>query len=248
MKRDDIVLLLSEDESYLVEVSSPAFHTKSGMIDPKKLRKKKFGGNIKSYTGKKFSIVKPNILDIIDKKVKRSAQVIMPKDVALILAYTGIGPGDNVVDAGTGSGYLAILIANYVKPGKVVTYEKSKRFAKIAKRNIKSSGLKSIKLKERDVTKGIGEKNVDAVMLDLQNSQKAVKHAYKALRAGGWLVVYSPTVESLMGVLESIKKRDFCKVKTVENIVREWKTGPTVRPKTMGLMHTGFLTFARKLK
>jgi tRNA (adenine57-N1/adenine58-N1)-methyltransferase len=248
MKKGELALLLSKDESYLVEVSSADFHTKSGMIKLGELRKKKFGDEIKTHTGKEFTIVKPDILDIIDKKVKRSAQVIMPKDVALILAYTGIGPGDNVVDAGTGSGYLAILLANYVRPGKIVTYEKSKRFAEIARRNIKSSGLKNIRLKEKDITKDIDEKNVDAVILDLQKSQKAINHAYKALRAGGWLVVYSPTIESLMTVLKPIRKKDFCRVKTVENIVREWKTGPTTRPRTMGLMHTGFLTFARKLK
>jgi tRNA (adenine57-N1/adenine58-N1)-methyltransferase len=248
MKNGELVLLLSNDESYLVKVSNNALHTQSGVIRLDKLKNKKFGNEIKSHIGKKFSIVKPNILDILDKGMKRSAQVVLPKDVALILAYTGIGPGDNVVDAGTGTGYLAIFVANCVRPGKVVTYENDKRFARIARQNIKSSGLKNIRLKERDVTKGISERNLDIVTLDLQKSQNAVQHAYKSLRVGGWLVVYSPTVESLIAVLKSIRKKNFCEVNTVENIVREWKTGLTTRPRTIGLTHTGFLTFARKLK
>lgn len=247
MKVGELALLLSEGESYLVEVSNRAINVQSGMIDLSKLKNKKFGGTISTHKGKKFLIVKPNIRDIIEKRVKRSAQIIMPKDAALIFAYTGIGPGDNVVDAGTGTGYLAILLANYVNPGKVVTYEKDKRFAKIARLNIAASGLKNIRLKEKDVTKGIDEKNVDAVTLDMQNPQRAIKHAYKALRPGGWLFVYSPTVESLMAAVKVIKK-GFSDLKTVENIVREWKVELTTRPKTMGLMHTGFLTFARKLK
>jgi len=248
VKIGELALLLSREESYLVEVSDRTLHIQSGMIDLGKLKKKKFGGEIKTHTGKKFSIVKPNIRDIVDKKVKRSAQVMMPKDIALILAYTGIGPSDNVVDAGTGTGYLSILLANYVSTGKVVTYEKEGRFVKVAKRNIKSSGLKNIKLKEKDINKGIDEKNVDAVTLDMKNPQRAINHAYKSLVAGGWLIVYSPTIESLKVAVNTIKKKDFCELKTVENIVREWKVELTTRPKTMGLMHTGFITFARKLK
>jgi len=248
VKTGKLALLLSKDESYLVEASNRILHTQNGMVNLGELKKKKFGSIIKTHTGKKFSIVKPNIRDIVDKKVRRSAQVMMPKDIALILAYTGIGPGDNVVDAGTGTGYMSILLANYVTPGKVVTYEKDKRFVKIAKHNIKSSGLKNIRLKERDVNKGVGEKNLDAVTLDMKNPQRAINHAYKSLTAGGWLIVYSPTIESLKDAVNSIKKKDFCELKTVENIVREWKVELTTRPKTMGLMHTGFITFARKLK
>lgn len=184
-----------------------------------------------------------NFLD----KAKRGPQIIMPKDAALILAYTGIGPGSKVVDAGAGSGFLAIFLANYVRPGKVVTYENKKRFVKIVKKNIKSSGLsKFIRLREEDVTKGIKEKNVDLVTLDLKDVKKVIGHSYRALKVGGWLVVYSPHIEQVVTVMKEIKKKNFCETKVVENVVREWKVEKTTRPKTMGIMHTGFLTFAKK--
>jgi len=190
----------------------------------------------------------PNIKNIL-QKAARGPQIIMPKDAALILAYTGIGPGSKVVDAGTGSGFLAVFLANYVRPGKVVTYENDKRFVKIAEKNIKSSGLsKFIQLRKCDVTKGIKEKNADLVTLDLKGVKKAIPHAYRALKSGGWLAVYSPHVEQLIEVKREIKKKSFCGVKTVENIVREWKVEKTTRPRTVGIMHTGFLTFAQKAK
>jgi len=240
--------LFSRDESYLVEVSDRVFHTKSGIIELKKLKKKKYGDRIKTHLGKEFVLIKPNILDILNRKLKRLPQIIMPKDIGLIIAYSGIQQGNLVVDAGTGSGYLAILLANYVRPGKVVTYENEKRFFRVAKENIKLSGLsKFIKIKKKDITKGINEKNVDVVTLDMKDAKKVVKHAHKALRLGGWLVVYSPYIEQVKEVVNEMKRRKFSEIKIVENIVREWQVEKSVRPKTIGLMHTGFLTFARKM-
>jgi len=183
------------------------------------------------------------------KKLKRGPQIITPKDASLILAYTAVEPGSKIVDAGTGSGFLAIFLAKYLKPGKVYTYEKDERFQKLAKENIATVGFeKSITLRKADVTKGIKEKNVDLVTLDLKDANKAIPHAKKSLKNGGQIVVYSPTIEHLSRILGELKKQKFDQIKTVENIVREWKSDYTTRPKTMGIMHTGFLTFARKTK
>jgi len=182
-------------------------------------------------------------------KLKRGPQIITPKDSSLILAYTAVEPGSKVVDAGTGSGFLAIFLAKYLKPGKVYTYEKDERFQKLAKENIATVGLeKSITLRKADVTKGIKEKNVDLVTLDLKHANKVIPHAHKALKTRGQIVVYSPTIDHLSSTIKELKKRKFVQIKTVESIVREWKSEYTIRPKTMGIMHTGFLTFARKPK
>lgn len=248
MKTGEIVLLVSKDSSYLVEVSEKELHTKDGVFKLKELKKKELGDEIKTHLGKKFRIVKPSIIDILEKRLKRMPQIIMPKDLGLILAYTGISPGSLVVDAGSGSGFLAIFLANYVKPGKVVTYEINKKFVRIAKENIKSSGLSDfIRLKQKDITKGISEKNVDLVCLDMKNAEKVVKHAYKALKAGGYLVVYSPYIEQVKKVVKEVEKRNFSGIKIIENIVREWQLEKNLRPKTLGIMHTGFLIFARKI-
>jgi len=182
-------------------------------------------------------------------RLKRGPQVILPKDAALILAYSGIAPGSKVVDAGAGSGFLATFLGTYLRPGKVYTYENDERFLQLVKNNIRACGLEDVvTLKHADVTKGIKEKNVDLVTLDLKDAKKVVKHARKALADGGMVVIYSPTVDHLMGIIKELKKEKFSEIKTVENIVREWKTDLTTRPETMGLMHTGFLTFAGKVK
>ena len=242
-----MVLLVSKESSYLTEVRKSQLHTRDGILELSELLKRRFGENIKTHLCREFVIVKPNIKDILEKRVKRTAQVILPKDIALILAYTGISSDSLVVDAGTGTGYLAIFLANFIPNGRVVTYENDKKFAKTADENIKNSGMKNIKLKQKDITKHIEEKNADLVTLDMQNPHRAVKNAYGALKPGGWLVVYSPIIEEVISVNKEIRKYEFCNIETVENIIRVWQTERTTRPKNIGLMHTGWLTFARKL-
>ncbi len=242
------VMLLSKNESYFVNLErSQDLNTKSGIIKIKELKKKIFGSRIKTHLGKEFYIINPTILDKINKKVKRGAQVILPKDIGIILTYTGLRPDSKVIDIGAGSAYLSMFIANFVPNGKVISYENDKRFFKLANENVKVSGLKNIKIKFKDATKGLTDKNADLVTIDIQHPEKVIKHSYKSLKVGGYLVAYSPTVEELIKVADAIKKLNFSELKTVENIVREWQTERTTRPKTMGLMHTGFITFARKV-
>jgi tRNA (adenine57-N1/adenine58-N1)-methyltransferase len=248
VRNGEKILLLGKDSKYVVEVGKGKCQTKEGIVDLSSLRNKKFGQEIKTHLGKNLLIVKPTIVDFLQKSAKRLPQIIMPKDVALILAYTGINPGSLVVDAGAGSGFLSIFMAHYIKPGKIVTYEIEKVAAKLSRQNFKRVGMeKFIRLKQRDIRKGIEEKNVDLVMLDMKYAEKVVKHAYKSLKPGGWLVVYSPYIEQVKAVTEQIEKKSFSKPKTVENIVREWDVREHTLPARSGIMHTGFLTFARKV-
>jgi len=187
-----------------------------------------------------------SIIDFL-KKAKRGPQIILKKDFGMIVAETGCNPDWKVVDAGTGSGFLAMLLGNL--GCKIYTYEKEKRFYNIAKKNIKNSGLKNVKVKNSDITKGIKEKNLDMITLDMKNPEKVIKHGYKSLKSGGWLVIYSMHIEQIQRIWKELKKYDFKQLKILENIQREWQIeGRTfTRPKTHMLAHTGFLTFARKV-
>ena len=186
-----------------------------------------------------------NIIDFL-KKAKRGPAVITSKDIGDIIAFTGCAKGWKVVDAGTGSGFLALFLANL--GCDVYTYEKEKRFYDIAKKNIEKSGFKNIKIKKSDITNGIKERKVDMITLDMKNPEKVVKHAYKSLKSGGWLVVYSMHIEQVQKVWKELKKYKFGEKRILEKLSREWQIeGRTfTRPKTHMLAHTGLLTFARK--
>jgi len=181
-------------------------------------------------------------------KFKRGPQIVTLKDCALISAYAGIGGGDIVIEAGTGSGFLASYLANIVKPtGRIISYEKRKEFAEIAKKNIEIAGLDDIvKIKLKDIYKGIDEKNVDAVVLDLAEPWKAAKHAKKALKNGCYLIAYLPTIEQVKKLAETCEKIGM-KTKTVESINREILIRrKATRPETKGLLHTGYIVIAKK--
>lgn len=247
MKEKELALLLGKND-YLVEVEDRRLHTQDGVIDLSELKKKKYMNRIKSSSGQEFTIVKPTLTDILSKKAKRLPQIVMPKDASLILAYTGIRPDSLILDAGSGSGFLALFLAHYCSKGKVVTYEKRKEFAKVARKNIELTGLKNIILKEKDILEGIDEKNVDLITFDMKNAEKVVKNAYFSLKVGGWLVVYSPYIEQVKEVVKEINELDFTEIKTIENVSREWQVNHHTLPMRSGIMHTGFLTFARKGK
>jgi len=236
------ILLLGRKKTYMIRPI--LFSCEFGTIDLRKLVSKNFG--IKIKIGKEeFTVVKPNIIDFL-KKAKRGPQIVLPKDAALIISTTGCSPNWKVVDAGTGSGFLSMFLGNL--GCKVYTYEKRKEFYKIAKNNIKNLGLKNVILKNSDITKGIKEKNLDLITLDMQNPEKAIKHAFKSLKPGGWLAVYSMHIEEVKKIINELKKYDFINVKILENMQREWQSVKQfTRPRTYMLAHTGFLTFARKL-
>lgn len=186
-----------------------------------------------------------NIIDIF-RKARRGPQIISRKELGIIVAETGCREGWKVVDAGAGSGFSSMFFANL---GCIVySYENDKRWFKIAQDNFREFGFKNIKLKFKDVLKGIEEKNVDMILLDMKSAEKVVKDAYKVLRKDGWLVCYSLHIEQVIKIYKEMIKQKFYRVKILENIQREWQIeGNTfTRPKTNMLGHTGFLLFARR--
>ena len=77
-----------------------------------------------------------------------------------------------------------------------------------------------------------------------------MKDAYKALKTGGFLVVYTPQITQANKLVNLIlKDENFVYLKTAELIERKWRIkGEVSRPSFEGLGHTGFLSFFRRVK
>ncbi|MEM3623673.1 MAG: tRNA (adenine-N1)-methyltransferase [Candidatus Bathyarchaeia archaeon] len=249
MEGDYILLYLSQRKTYLVKAEAGKnFHTHKGFIKFDDLIGKEYGITVLSNLGYEFKALKPLLCDFIMKSVRKT-QITYPKDIALIIMFSGIGPGNLVVEAGTGTGALTTALAHYVKPeGKVYSYEIREEFQRTAEKNLKRAGLIDfVELKNKDVTAGIDESNVDAVILDLATPWLVVPHAYNALKPCGTIVSFSPTIDQVVKTVEALKENGFVNVETVECLMREMQVerGKT-RPQTLMTGHTGYITFARK--
>lgn len=244
-----VLLYLDQRRTYLVRAEAgKTFHTHKGFIKLDDLIGKEYGSTVASNLGVQFTVLKPLLRDYIMKSARRT-QIIYPKDIALIIVFSGIGPGSRVVEAGTGTGALTTALAHYVRPdGRVYSYEVRSEFLETAWKNIKRAGLADfVELKNKDITEGIDETDVDAVILDMATPWLVVPHAYKALKPCGTIVSFSPTIDQTVKTVEALRENGFIDIETVECLVRGMQTerGKT-RPQTLMTAHTGYITSARK--
>jgi len=246
---EQIILIDERGRKYLVKAERKQLQTDLGVVELGEAIGKEPGARLKSHLGKEFILLRPLIIDYL-QKLRRVPQIMLPKDAAQIVAHTGVGPGDLVVDAGAGSGSLAIFLGNLVKPnGRVVSYEVREDFKRVADANIQMTGLSDIvSVKLKDVYDGIDERDVDLVTLDLPQPERVLPHAELALKPGGHLAVFSPCIEPIQRLYVELPKYRFTHHRTMECLIREFEVGPgATRPSTRMIAHTGYLTFARRI-
>ncbi|RLI77462.1 tRNA (adenine-N1)-methyltransferase [Archaeoglobales archaeon] len=242
------IVLLRKNSSFLVEKFEGVLHTHHGKINLEELKQKKFGDEIKTHLGVKYRILPFNPSDFF-RHFRRSATPIMPKDVGAIIVHTGLTPDSLILDAGTGSGILAAYLAYFNKYGEVVTVEKRKDFAKVARENFKLARLKNIHQIVGDVNfvaDGF-KKEFDLIVLDMKGDAEFIPKAKELLKTSGYIAVYNPYFEATRKVYETMVKEDFKEVESFEIIkidLEHRRVG--TRPRTK-IWHTGFIVIGRKV-
>ena len=246
---ETVVLIDSSNRRYLLVVQNKTDKFKGiGVFNPASLVGKQYGKDC-DIGNKRFWLFRPSLQDKL-LGIKRKAQIILPKDSAHILMNCSISSGQKVLEVGIGSGSLTIALANAVAPdGKVISYDNREDFIKHAMKNLEISELDGyVTTKLKDISDGIDEKELDAVIIDIPNPWDGVSHAWEALKAGGYFCTYSPLISQVERTVKEIKKLNFIEVKTIENIQREMIVSERgTRPSFEMLGHTGYLTFARKV-
>jgi tRNA (adenine57-N1/adenine58-N1)-methyltransferase len=238
-------ILLSRQRKYLIKDLNKDMHIKEGNIKSKDLKKKR--GKIITNKGEEFYLLEPTFLDRYEK-IKRRAQIITKKDIGIILTETGINHKSRVLDAGTGTGTLAGYLGHIAK--EVISYEIREDFTEFAKKNIMLMGLKNVKIRNKDITKGITEKNLDLIVLDIREPWEAIKNVEKAIKIGGYLVVYTPQITQALQTVNEIQEQKirFIKIKTLEAGTREWELeGKISKPIKPMISHTAFITIYRRI-
>jgi len=216
------------------------------------------GTVVQFSNGKLMVAVHPTLAEYT-LKMPRGAQVIYPKDLAVIPMWADIYPGARVFEAGVGSGALTMALLRAVGDrGCVVSYEMRKDFAATATKNIERfmGKVPNHFLQIGDAYEGIeiGKGNsswlFDRVVLDLPEPWRVVPHAARALRSGGLYLSYVPTVPQIMQTVQALEQsRVFTMIQNFETLLRTWNIkGRSVRPDHRMVAHSGFITMARKIE
>ncbi len=248
-------------EGDLAEVIGKRFHrivtinagaeiqSHKGIIQMDDLIGKPWGSVVKSHNGNTFFILQPALTDLV-KHIPRNTQILYPKDIGFVLLSLAVGPGQRIVEAGTGSGALTIAFAHAIgDSGKVFSYDMRPEMQQVAAGNLRRAALESrVELKTRDIAEGFDETNVDALFLDIPNAYDYLSQARAALKPGGFFGSILPTMNQVTQLLSALQSAHFAFTEVCEIMIRYYRTEPDkFRPVDRMVAHTGFLIFARPL-
>lgn len=213
------------------------------------------GSEIVLSRGTRFFVLRPTLAEYT-LHMKRGAQILYPKDLALIPMWADVYPGATVIEAGIGSGALTIPLLNAIgEKGRLMSYEIREDFARRAIKNIEAyfnpSPLNDrLQIHNQSIYDGIVEEVVDRIVLDLPEPHLVVPHAVEKLRSGGIFLCFLPTVPQIEKVVLALQEaRVFEAIETFETMLRPWNIdGRSVRPSLRMVAHSGFITTARKVK
>jgi tRNA (adenine57-N1/adenine58-N1)-methyltransferase len=247
---DRVLLFDAKGRRYLVTlVDGGEFHTHAGPIAHSQLLGKSEGCLVRTTRGASYTAVRPTLAELV-LKMPRGAQVIYPKDLGPILMLADVFPAARILEAGVGSGALSMTL---LRAGATITgYELREEFANRARSNVVGflgeDVLERYRVEIRDVYDGVDETSLDRIILDLPEPWRVVKHAEAALRPGGILLCYLPSILQVSHLREALSHSGFGMEETLEVLQRTWHIeGQSVRPDHRMVAHTGFLTAARLL-
>ena len=226
------------------------FETHRGILQHDDLIGKLWGTQVFSHLGSPFFLLQPSLADLLID-LPRTTQILYPKDIGFILVTMGVGHGQRVMEAGTGSGSMTTALAYAVGPnGQVISYEVKPDVQNLARKNLTRFGLDSrVDFKLRDIGQGFDETDVDSFFLDVPNPYDYIAQVRAALKPGGFLCCLIPTFNQVEKTLYALRQNDFAFVEVCEILLRYYQAIPNrLRPTDRMVAHTGFLIFARRIE
>lgn len=211
---------------------------------------------VANHNGVEYLALRPLLTDFV-LSMPRGANIVYPKDAALIVTMGDIFPGARVVEAGVGSGALSMYLLRAIgESGQLDSFERRAEFAEIAKANVITQfgfepknwrvTLGDLQDKLSDV---VPKNEADRVVLDMLAPWECVEASANCLIPGGLIIGYVATVTQLSRFTEALRTSGyFAEPEAFETMFRSWHLqGLAVRPEHRMIGHTGFLVTARRL-
>ncbi len=226
------------------------FETHRGVLQHDDLIGKAWGTQVFSHLGSPFFLLQPSLGDLLTN-LPRTTQIMYPKDIGFILVTMGVGPGQTVMEAGSGSGSMTTALAYAIgAEGRVISYEVRSDMQNLARKNLTRFRLDTrVDFKLRDIGEGFDETDADSFFLDVPNPYDYIAQVRAALKPGGFLCCLIPTFNQVEKTLQSLRQTNFAFLEVCEILLRYYKPEPTrLRPTDRMVAHTGFLLFGRKIE
>jgi ubiquinone/menaquinone biosynthesis C-methylase UbiE len=132
-----------------------------------------------------------------DRLIRQAARIAPMTE--RLFRESGIGPGQRVLDLGSGLGDAAMLVARLVGPsGEVVGIERDDSSIARAKARVASAGLCNVTFKQSDVNEIAGHKPFDAavgrfILMFLPDPTEVLRSLVRCVRPGGVLAFQEPS-------------------------------------------------------
>jgi tRNA (adenine57-N1/adenine58-N1)-methyltransferase catalytic subunit len=250
---EQVLLIDQRGRRHLVMLrKGETFHSDRGWVAHDTMIGQADGSWVRTSKGTRYVVLRPTLAEYV-LDMPRGAQVIYPKDLAMVMFWADIHPGARVLEAGMGSGALTLALLRAVGPeGKVISYEQREDFARRALANIqlRMGEVTNLAVRLRPVEDGLGEEEgVDRAVFDLPEPWHLVEPVARVLRSGGIFLSYVPTIIQSHQLSEALRRhRGYTLVETFETLFRPWNIdGTSVRPFHRMVAHTGFITVARRV-
>ncbi|UNX56134.1 tRNA (adenine-N1)-methyltransferase [Georgenia sp. TF02-10] len=232
------------------------FQSQRGSFHHRELIGAEDGTVLTTATGHQLLALRPLLSDYV-LSMPRGAAVIYPKDAAQVVQMGDIYPGARVVEAGVGSGGLAMSLLSAIgERGHLLSVERRADFAEIAVANVESwfgGPHPAWEVVVGDLAEVLparaGPATVDRVVLDMLAPWENLAAVAEALVPGGLVLAYVATTTQLSRFVEDLRGTEqFAEPRAWESMVRTWHLeGLAVRPDHRMIGHTGFLVTARRL-
>jgi len=241
------------NRKWLLLEPGKVFHTTKGGVAHDDMIGHPDGLVVTSAGGAQYLVFRP-LLQQFMVSMPREAAVVYPKDAAHIVMFADIFPGARVLEAGVGSGALALALLRAIGPsGQLVSYERREEFAEVARRNVDTylGPQPQWRLVVGELADGLQSyaETFDRVVLDMLAPWECVDAVARVMEPAAVLCCYVTTTTQ-MGRLADQLRADggFTEPVIHEVMVRQWHAeGLSVRPVHGTTGHTGFIMLTQRL-
>lgn len=252
---DNLLLIDEKSREYLISVPEPGkpLPLKGELIAPELFHALHDGELLITPQRRRYLAFRPTMAETV-MNMPRAAQVIYPKDLGLMLHYGDAAPGQRVIEVGCGHGALTMALLRVLGPeGRLTSFDLRLDHLNRTRKNIARflgpDALEGWEPRKADIAaEGCGLTGQDRAFVDVPEPWELLPALAEALRPGGVLVAYVPTVPQLAHVVEDLgANRDFSLAVGFETLQRFWHVRPpSVRPAHFMKAHTGFVITARR--